>query len=201
MNWHIHNIKAYNDSAHNLAAYYSSIEPRIADIELGLKLTDNTNNIRVIEIGCGDGRDAIEIIKRVNFYEGFDPSSKLLDIASKKAPKASFVVADALSYIYPQDIDVVYAFASLLHVPKKHLSIVFDKIEQSLRKNGIVYISLKERRLYTKEIKDDKFGKRMFYYYNPQIIKKIAGKKFSSVYESHQTIGKTDWFTIALKKI
>ena len=201
MNWHQQNIKVYNDSAQNLATYFSSIGSRTSDIERGLKLANRTNNARVIEIGCGDGRDAIEILKRVSYYEGIDPSVELLNIAKRKVSNTSFIVANALSYKYPCDIDVVYAFASLLHVNQDDLPIVFNKVSQSLRKGGVFYISLKERGLYTEEIKDDEFGKRMFYYYNPRIIKEIAGKNFTLAYESHQTIGKTNWFTIALKKI
>ena len=200
MDWHSQNIKVYDKSAQKLAIYFGGIGSRVSDIERGLELANKTDGARVIEIGCGDGRDATEIVKRVAWYEGFDPSVGLLNIAKQKVPNTSLVLADALSYEYPTNIDIVYAFASLLHINQNDLGAVFTKVSQSLRVGGIFYISLKERDSYVEEIKDDEHGKRMFYYYNPSIIKHLAGDNYISVLEGHQTIGKSSWFTIALKK-
>ncbi len=200
MDWYTHNIKVYDDSANELAEYFSGIGSRTEDIKRGLVLADKDTDARVVEIGCGDGRDGDEIVQRVKWYEGFDPSVGLLKLAIAKVPGASFVVADALSYEYPNNLDVVYAFASLLHVNQSDLSDVFKKVNESLRFGGVFYISLKERTQYTEEVKTDQYGERMFYYYNPSILKQLAGESFAVVHESHQKIGHTDWFTIAFKK-
>ncbi len=95
----------------------------------------------------------------------------------------------------------IFAFASLLHVNHVDLQKVLEKAHSSLRTGGIFYISLKKREYYTEEVKKDEYGERMFYYYNPKIIKKLSGGLYVSVYEADQKIGKTDWFTIALKKV
>lgn len=133
-------------------------------------------------------------------YEGFDPSEGLLEIARKRLPDTAFVKADALTYQYPTDLDVVYAFASLLHVNRQDLKTALAKVAVALRANGILYISLKERDTYQEEAKEDQYGKRMFYYYNPKIVKDLAGDKLTAVHEDHQTIDQTDWFTLALRK-
>lgn len=200
MNWNSKTIETYDKSADALAEYFKGVGPRTDDIELALKLAEATKPARVVEIGCGDGRDAAEIMKRVGWYEGFDPSTGLLKIARQSLPQASFVQADALTYSYPNDLDVIYAFASLLHINKTDLEVVFKKAAKVLRKGGIFYISLKERDVYTEEVKKDEYGERMFYYYNPVVMKELAGDEFSTVHEAHRKIGKTDWFTIALKK-
>jgi SAM-dependent methyltransferase len=200
MNWHEKTIDTYDKSAEKLAEYFKGIGPRIEDIERALELAGCPPDARLVEIGCGDGRDAIEITKRVGWYEGFDPSKSLLSIAARKVSKANFIEADALTYEYPKDIDVVFAFASLLHVSRDNLPAVFYKIAQSLRPGGIAYLSLKEREYYVEETKIDEYGERMFYYYTPEIIKELAGNAFKSVFEDHQTIGKTRWFTLALQK-
>ena len=139
-------------------------------------------------------------MKRVSWYEGIDPSEGLLTIARQKVPGATFTKADALSYDYPENIDVIYAFASLLHVNRTDMPKVFEKIDHSLRSGGIAYISLKERSEYTEEVKVDTYGERMFYYYNPDVLKHLAGTAFTSVFEARQRLGETDWFTVALKK-
>ena len=201
MDWQKQNVKVYNDSATEIAAYFQGIGSRVEDIKRGLTLANKTSTASVVEIGCGDGRDAKEIIKRVARYTGIDPSEGLLNIAKENNPSGTFILTDALHYSYPAQQDVVFAFASLLHVNRNDLSLVFKKVTAALRPGGIFYISLKERAEYTEEIKEDKYGKRMFYYYNPSIINHIASSSFESVYEYHQKIGTTDWFTIALKKI
>jgi len=200
MDWHARNIKVYNDSAVELSERLSGIGSRTKDIERALKLANKTKKANIVEIGCGDGRDAIEIVKYAEQYEGFDPSSGLLDIAKIRVPGASFVVADTYTYKYPDNLDVVFAFASLLHINKDALSDVFNQIHKSLRSGGILYITLKERNLYGEETKTDEYGVRMFYYYSLPIIKELAGKGFTTVYEGRFIKGKTNWFAIALKK-
>ena len=200
MDWYTQTVKTYDDSAAVLAKYFKGIGPRVDDVDRGLQLANANTGAQVVEIGCGDGRDAAEIIKRVSWYQGFDPSNGFLKIAREKLPNASFVIADALTYNYPHNIDVIYAFASLLHVNKDDLKKVFEKVAESLRVGGIFYISLKEREAYTEEVKKDEYGERMFYYYNSDLVKQIAGKSFNVVYEDRKKVGKTDWFTIALKK-
>jgi SAM-dependent methyltransferase len=200
MNWQEQNIKAYNNSAMELSKYFSGIGSRVADIERGLKLAGKQVNAKAVELGCGDGRDALEIIKRVSQYVGIDPSEGLLNIAKDKNPNGIFILADAIGYEYPKKLDVIFAFASLLHLNQDDIYDVFEKANDALRLGGIFYISLKERSEYAEEIKKDQFGERMFYYYNPDLIMHLAGSLFESVYEDHQKIGHTDWFTIALKK-
>lgn len=194
-------IDTYDQSAEELAAYFKGIGPRVKDIERAFELAGHPHVPRVVEIGCGDGRDAAEIVTRAAWYEGFDPSEGLLDIARKKVPDASFVKADALSYTYPPNLDVVFAFASLLHVNKDDLTHVCQKVAKALRQGGIFYISLKERSEYAEEIKADQYGERMFYYYTADLVKELAGDAFQAVHEEHMHHGNTDWFNIALKRL
>lgn len=200
MDWDSQTIETYDKSANELAEYFKGIGPRVRDIDLGLKLANVNGNAHVIEIGCGDGRDAKEIIKRVAWYEGFDPSKGMLKIAKATLPEISFVLADALTYNYPKQLDAIFAFASLLHVNKDDLTKVLKKCTKSLRLGGILYISLKEHNAYSKELVKDNYGERMFYYYNVNLITQIAGNSFTSIYTAHQKIGHTAWFTIVLKK-
>jgi trans-aconitate methyltransferase len=139
-------------------------------------------------------------MKYVAWYQGFDPSVGMLTVAKKTAPQASFVLADGLTYAYPSNLDVVYAFASLLHVDKTDFASICQKVKSALRPNGIFYISLKESHKYSEEVKKDIHGERMFYYYTPSFVQALSGKNFAIVYEDHQTIGQTNWFTLALKK-
>lgn len=202
MDWHLKNIKAYDDGA---AVYSNSLEkygPRINDIDLGLKLAGASDNARIVEIGCGSGRDAQYIVEKCSWYQGFDPSTGLLNIAKKRMPDADFVIADALSYEYPKNIDVIFAFNSLLHINRDNLRVVFEKVAQSLRPAGVILFTIKERSQYAEESKIDERGlERMFYFYNSDIIKSLCGESLSMIFESRKNLNDTDWLTLALKKI
>lgn len=200
MNWHDKTVNTYDSKAKELAEKFQGIGARTDDILRAIKLCESDNDIHVVEVGCGDGRDAMEIIPRVASYIGVDPSEGLLELARKHLPKANFVQADAISFDYPAGVDIIFAFASLLHINKSDLQEALKKASHSLRPGGIYYISLKERDNYSEEVQKDQFGERMFYYYNPSIVQKLAESWFEPVYESHQQIGSTAWFTIALKK-
>lgn len=193
-------IETYDRSARALAEYFKGIGARVDDIERALELAGAAGNIRVLEIGCGDGRDAKEIVKRVGWYRGIDPSTGLIELAKNELPEVEFVLADAQSYEYPENLDVIFAFASLLHVSKESLPLIFQKAMVALKSGGVFYVSLKERDEYIEEIKKDDYGERIFYFYTPDLIVKLAGNGFETVHVEHQLIGNTKWFTIALKK-
>jgi SAM-dependent methyltransferase len=200
MDWSVKTINTYDSSANELAEYFKGIGARVDDIQLGIKLCGSSDKLQVVEIGCGDGRDAVEIVPRVSSYVGIDPSEGLLGIARKRLPGTTFIKEDALSYDYPKNVDIIYAFASLLHVNKSDMELALEKASKSLRPGGIYYISLKERNAYSEEVKIDQFGERMFYYYSASIMRDLSSQWFDVVHEEHQQIGHTAWFIIALQK-
>jgi SAM-dependent methyltransferase len=194
-------IDTYDQSAEALAEYFRGIGPRVHDIDLAFLLAGEPEKARVLEIGCGDGRDAKDIIRRTPNYRGFDVSSSMIRLARSHVPEGEFEVADAMTYEYTETQDIVFAFASLLHLDKEEVTTVLKKVHIALRIGGIFFISLKEKPEYTEELKEDDFGKRLFYFYNADIIGELAGTDYETVALSNMTIGHTKWFEIALKKV
>lgn len=198
-------VDTYNRSATEFSEYFSSVGSRVSDVERGFALAGNPDGAVVVELGCGDGRDAREICKRATWYHGVDNSSEMIRIAlgSNVAPDTSlreFLVSDMLEYEIPEGTDIVFAFASLLHLNRDEVALISDRVAKALRPGGIFYISLKFKPEYDEEIKVDQFGTRQFFYYSPDLFKELAGPYFDAVYEDFQTIGSTEWFTLALKK-
>lgn len=79
---------------------------------------------------------------------------------------------------------------------------VLDKIHASLDAGGVFYISLKLAEEYQEHIKIDKFGKRLFYLYNSELIEQMSKGKYTCVFyeDGFVTSGNTAWFEIALMK-
>lgn len=197
--WHQKTIDTYNASAERLSEYLSGIGARSNYINLALSVSGKPHP-SVVEIGCGDGRDAAEITKHASSYIGFDPSERLIELARSKVPQGNFVVADALSFSYPADQDIVFAFASILHLDSSDLKAALGEVHKCLKTDGILYISSKYSDKYRSEVKNDEFGERMFHYYNIELLQDIMGDKFSVVAWWRETIGHTEWFEMILQK-
>lgn len=198
--WKAETLRTYNKSARELARYFRGIGSRTDDIDIAFKLADNPSSAKVVEIGCGDGRDAKEIVKRTTDYLGFDISSELIKLARAHVPHAKFEVADATKYKFDEEIDIIFAFASLLHLDKSEVKQVLASAARALKPGGIFYISLKFADKYQEYIKEDKFGRRKFYLYNAGLIETLASDSYKTVHSSRETIGSTQWFEIALQK-
>ena len=191
-------IESYNKSAKALATKFNDIGARVDDIKRGFSYI-NKKDPKILEIGCGNGREAKEIVKRTSDYSGIDISEKLIEIARRENPDSKFEVADTENYIFPKGIDIIFAFASLLHSDKSKIKKIFDLACEALNKEGIFYLSLKYGN-YQELTKEDEFGTRTYYFYTPELIKELTGDKYKGIYEDIQDFKGQKWFTIILQK-
>jgi SAM-dependent methyltransferase len=194
-------IDTYNKSANELAEYYQSMGPRTQYIDTAFKLAGNPEAARVVELGCGNGRDAEEIVKRARWYLGADVSEELIKLAREHVPDAQFVAMDAVQFHFPENIDIVYAFASLLHLDRNEVRTVLHNAHGALRTGGIFYISLKYAPEYTERVQEDKYGTRLFYFYDADTITGLAGDGYEVALAERAMRGQTEWLEIALRKV
>ena len=164
-------VETYNKNASALAKKFANLGPRIEDIHRGFSYISK-DNPNVLEIGCGYGREAKEILKLTNRYLGIDISDEMIKMAKREVPNGNFVVADIENYIFPSNLDIIFSFASLLHPDKETLKLILEQAYEALSEGGIFYISLKLDK-YHSETQDDEFGIRTYYYYTPEDIKEL----------------------------
>lgn len=197
-------IETYERTAEAMADYFRSVSKvRSTDVDRAFELRGEVTKPFVFEIGCADGRDASYILQKADRYTGIDPANKFIEMAKKNVPAGNFEVGDARTYEYPKDIDIVFGFASLLHLSKEECRDVFEKLSRSLKPGGVIYLSLKKGKKYESYIKEDKYGKRLFYLYNPEVIKTLANPWYETVYtkdDGFVTTDNTEWFDVALRK-
>lgn len=193
--------ETYNRSAYALTERYVSAGARSKHIDAIFEFAGNPVNPFVLEIGCGNGRDAQEFLKRTNHYIGIDYSDGMLSVARELLPDAQFIHADASEFNYPEGLDIVCAFASVLHLDKDRLTTVFDKVHKSLNSSGLFYISTKTKPQYSTEIKEDEYGKRHYYFYSSSDIHELAKDKFEVAEEHYEEFFNSEWLEIALRKI
>jgi SAM-dependent methyltransferase len=191
-------VDTYNKSAIAMAAKFDNIGIRISDINETFNFVHKKNPI-VLEIGCGNGRDAQEIVKRTDRYLGIDISSELIRLAREKVPQGKFEVQDIENFEFPKELDVVFAFASLIHVDKMHLSGIMENISKSLASEGIVMLSLKYSDAYEEVTNRDEFGIRTYYHYSDKDIKTLV-KDFNVLKSEVMELRGQKWLEIILQK-
>lgn len=191
-------IATYNATAGEMAEKFRGLGARVADVERGFALCNKKNPI-VLEIGCGDGRDAREIQKRTDHYRGIDISDAMIAIAREYAPDGIFEVADVETYTFPKELDIVFSFASLLHSKKEDVERVLQRVHKALTDDGVFYISLKHGE-YGEYSKTDEFGTRTYYFYTPELLRELAGDLYEVVYEHVEERNGQMWLAMVLRK-
>ena len=172
---------------------------------------------KIIDIGCGAGRDAI-LFKKAKFdYTGIDASSKMLKEARKRVPRGkpphqkfwcggTFIVMDFYNLTFPPGtFDGFWASASLLHIPKNKIKKVLQDIAHIIKTDGIGFISLKEKREMDHGIiQENKYGshiERFFAFYTDTESQKVLRESGFDVIKNH-TLKKddTNWICYFVKK-
>ncbi len=96
----------------------------------------------VLDAGCGSGRDSLAFKKLGYDVYAFDVSEAMVEATKKLAG----VNVDKMSFQdmkYDRKFDGIWACASLLHVPRKELSSVFNTLSDCLEDGGVIYASFK----------------------------------------------------------
>jgi SAM-dependent methyltransferase len=97
---------------------------------------------RVLDAGCGTGRDSAVFIERGFLVTAFDASKEMADIAAARIGRPVLHLSfQQLSFV--REFDGVWACASLLHVPKATMGEVFSRLHAALVPGGTLYASFK----------------------------------------------------------
>ena len=100
-------------------------------------------DMRVLDIGCGNGRFYSVLKERNAVYTGVDNSKGLLAEAKTKYPEANFVEGDATALPFADgSFDIAYSFAVVHHIPGKALrEKFFSEAARVLRPGGTLIVT------------------------------------------------------------
>jgi len=99
---------------------------------------------RVIEVGCGAGRDAEELVKLGYDYLGTDISAAMVAEASRRNPEGKFKKLSVYEIPSDHSFDAFWCAATLIHVPKARTDEAIKALKKSIRPEGFGFISVKE---------------------------------------------------------
>lgn len=105
-------------------------------------LVELQEGARILDVGCGSGRDTLAFKNKGYQVDAIDYSEELV----KKATRLTGIPVKLQSF-YEIDADEAYygiwACASLLHCERTRLKEVIGKLLSALKPNGVLYMSFK----------------------------------------------------------
>ena len=119
-------------------------------------------NGKILDAGCGAGIPVAKTLSDSGFkVVGIDISEKMLELAKKHVPHATFIKMDMANVEFKNEsFDGITAFYSLIHVPKEKHEKIFMDFYSILKKGGIALLCLGPEEW---EATEGYMGTRMFW--------------------------------------
>jgi len=147
----------YNNNSEELSIKYEGADVKSLWSEL---LSAFANNNKLLEIGCGSGRDASWMLKHGFQVQAIDGSLELIRKALTKHPELEGKI---IQVILPSKLpfvdncfDGIYSIACLMHLELNQINKVLDEIKRVVKPNAPVFISVPINRGDVCNGKDDK---------------------------------------------
>jgi SAM-dependent methyltransferase len=152
----------------------------------------------ILEIGCGPGRD-IAGLRAIGFQvTGVDLSLAMLGEARERVG-GDLLAGDMLHLPMNTQFDGAWLAASLLHIPKKQAPAVLNEVGRLLRRDGLMYVSLKSGQ--GEEWQGNREGQRFFAYYEmPELEAVIEATGFAVIESWDERIAATTWLSVVGQK-
>ena len=156
---------------------------------------------RILDFGCGSGRDTKYFLEKGYRVEATDGSSELCKLAN------AFTGIEVKEMLF-QDLDAsgkyegIWACSSILHLSKKELLPVIRKMCDALKDNGVIYTSFKygdfegERNgRYFTDFTEDAFDKFI------KVIQELTIEEEWITSDVRPGRGEEKWLNLILRKI
>ena len=132
-------VKYYEDNAQE---FIQNTLDKQMDIQYKHFLKHLKAGSHILDAGCGSGRDSLYFKKQAFTLTAFDNSRQMCDFASKLIGQEVLELSFEQMY-FENQFDAIWASASLLHVSKKQMPEILEKLAHALKKKGLIYASFK----------------------------------------------------------
>ena len=156
---------------------------------------------KVLDLGCGSGFQSNFLSESGLEVVGVDFSDGMIKESIKRVPEAKFLVMDILKLKFPKAyFDGIYARASLFHIKKKDIGETLKKLNDILKKGGIIYLALKEGE-GERYMDHPQKGSRFFAFYQEKEMENLLKKyRFKIIEVFYEKTSNTNWLQILARK-
>ncbi len=121
-------------------AYYWGLQPNELCYEI-MKIKPPVKPYQVLEIGCGEGKDAVFLAKNGYLVTAFDAAQTGIDkarsLAKRHGVQIDFFQADVLDYRPDTSFDIVFSSGVLHYIPRKLRGEVISSLKEHTTAGGI----------------------------------------------------------------
>lgn len=175
------------------------------------RFVDGLPGNRVLDAGCGTGRDIPSFTQKNINIEGLDNSAQSIERLHEKYPEIPAHVADLRETLPLKDgmYDGIWACASLLNLRKSDIVGTLQEFHRLLVKDGRLFVSVKAGE--GEKMVDDQAGRRLFSFYTTEELRDTIAAVGFEIVElqsvsdaeltgSPENKSKPDWVCVLAKK-
>ena len=133
------------DKRYKTEDYYWGLAPNNLCYEI-MRLKPPTKPYKVLDIGCGEGKDAVFLARNGYDVTAFDVSeqglSKARELANHCGVKIDFFKADVRDFRIETDYDIIFSSGVFHYIPNELRRSVIDNLKTHTTVNGINVINV-----------------------------------------------------------
>ncbi len=186
-------IKAYNKHAQYLSEYFKrrmDFDRRL-EFRKFIEFLEGTGK-KILDLGCGAGDNSVWFKENELDVEAVDLSNEMVKLAKCKGVDAEVMDIEDLKF-EDNSFDGVWAVTSLLHVSKRDIGAVLNKIREIIKPNGIFFMDVKEGEGERFVVdKNDSTTKKFFVFWKQdELIDLVVNNGFELIESWKQKVGDT----------
>ncbi|MFB6181873.1 MAG: class I SAM-dependent methyltransferase [Candidatus Magasanikbacteria bacterium] len=165
-------IETYNHIAEDYDNSYSDLDWIKDNAD---KFIEELEGDKVLDAGCGSGRDAKYFSENNLEVLGIDLSEEMLKRAEENSPNAYFKEMDVRQLNFSQNsFDGIWCCALLPHIPKEEINEAVKELKRVLKPEGTIFMSFKQGE-GEKFVEKDRYNgnQKFFAYYTKDEIKEL----------------------------
>lgn len=168
-------IAVYNQHA---ADFQSQISSDYQSAERQKFILQMPLDAAVLDLGCGTGHDALQFQNQGFTTLAVDGAQGMIELAKRNGVKHTFTLKYSRLEAVDMLFDGIWASQSLIHICKKDLPSVLQKIKHLLKSPGIFYASFRTGEGEELRTNDRFGGGRYFAYYSEDELKAAYNQVF-----------------------
>ena len=163
-------IREYEEKAEEYSKTRLTIMPNVK--ELADFFIKQLKGKRILDVGCGNGRDTLYFTEKGLKVTGIDTVPAFIKIAKSRMPHVEFKLMDMRKLEFPDNsFDGLWASASLLHIPKAEAKKTLEGFKRVLKPSGVMFIGVKQGE-GERFVQEDNM-ERFFAYYSKKELEKL----------------------------